>query len=73
MIVEQMNWILRDSNGSSLHFMLPSGDFIPPHFHVTDVGRVQKAFVANRCRASCNSGRRGTSIAGFSPKSCPRS
>jgi hypothetical protein len=45
MIVEQMNRMLRDNDGSALHFMLPSGEFVPPHFHVTEVGRVQKAFI----------------------------
>ena len=28
-----------------LHFMLPSGEFVPSHFHVTEVGRVQKDFI----------------------------
>src|SRR5947209_19008926 len=25
--------------------MLPDGDFVPAHFHVTEVGRVQKDFI----------------------------
>ena len=57
MIVEQMNRMLRENNGSSLHFMLPTGEFVPPHFHVTEVGRVEKAFIdcggTRRESASC--------------------
>ena len=30
---------------AALHFMLPDGDFVPAHFHVTEVGRVHKEFV----------------------------
>ena len=28
-----------------VHLMLPSGDFVPAHFHVTEVGRVRKDFI----------------------------
>lgn len=28
-----------------LHLMLPSGEFVPAHFHVTEVGRVRKDFI----------------------------
>lgn len=28
-----------------LHLMLPGGEFVPAHFHITEVGRVQKDFV----------------------------
>jgi hypothetical protein len=31
--------------GQALHLMLPDGDFVPAHFHVTEVGRVQKDFI----------------------------
>lgn len=34
----------RDPN-AALHIMLPDGDFVPAHFHVTEVGRVHKQFV----------------------------
>lgn len=27
------------------HFVLPSGDRIPPHFHITEVGHVAKRFI----------------------------
>ncbi len=30
---------------AALHIMLPDGDFVPAHFHVTEVGRVHKQFV----------------------------
>ena len=29
----------------SLFVMLPSGKFVPDHFHVTEVGKIQKTFV----------------------------
>ena len=28
-----------------LHLMLPDGDFVPAHFHITEVGRVRKDFI----------------------------
>jgi hypothetical protein len=31
--------------GTAIHFMLPGGEFVPAHFHITEVGRVQKDFV----------------------------
>ena len=30
---------------ASLHFLLPDGDLVPPHFHITEVGRVRKDFI----------------------------
>jgi hypothetical protein len=30
---------------AALHLMLPDGDLVPGHFHVTEVGRVQKDFI----------------------------
>lgn len=30
---------------AALHLMLPTGEFVPAHFHVTEVGRVQKEFI----------------------------
>ncbi len=36
--------LTRDPN-AALHVMLPDGDFVPAHFHVTEVGRVHKQFV----------------------------
>jgi hypothetical protein len=28
-----------------MHIMLPDGSFVPPHFHVTEIGKVKKDFV----------------------------
>jgi hypothetical protein len=57
MNVSQMNQILAGGGDASLHFMLPSGEFVPSHFHVTEVGRVQKSFIdcggTRRDAASC--------------------
>lgn len=36
--------LLADPN-AALHLMLPDGDFVPAHFHVTEVGRVRKDFI----------------------------
>lgn len=30
---------------STIAFQLPSGDLVPPHFHVTEVGKVTKHFI----------------------------
>jgi hypothetical protein len=45
MIVKELVQILETNSDSSLHIMLPSGEFVPDHFHVTEVGRVQKNFI----------------------------
>ncbi len=45
MIVKQLTQLLEANSESSLHIMLPSGEFVPDHFHVTEVGRVQKSFI----------------------------
>src|SRR3954469_15161149 len=37
--------VLGNSPDVPLHLMLPDGDFVPAHFHVTEVGRVQKDFI----------------------------
>jgi hypothetical protein len=31
--------------GVAVRFMLPEGDFVPPHCHITEVGRVHKDFI----------------------------
>jgi hypothetical protein len=57
MNISQMNQILAGGGDASLHFMLPTGEFVPSHFHVTEVGRVQKSFIdcggTRREAASC--------------------
>ncbi len=45
MTVKQLTQLLEANSDSLLHIMLPSGEFIPDHFHVTEVGRVQKSFI----------------------------
>jgi hypothetical protein len=45
MIVKQLINLLDSHHDASLHLMLPSGDFVPSHFHVTEAGRVQKNFI----------------------------
>lgn len=36
---------LAGNPGTTMQFMLPDHSFIPPHFHITEVGRVQKDFI----------------------------
>ena len=37
--------VLTENPQAALHLMLPDGSFVPAHFHVTEVGRVQKDFI----------------------------
>lgn len=46
--------VLTRNSQVSLHLMLPDGSFVPAHFHVTEVGRVQKDFI------DCGGTRRST-------------
>ena len=43
---------------AALHLRLPDGSFVPPHFHVTEVGRIRKDFVdcggTRRTALSCS-------------------
>ena len=45
MTVSEFDRLLREAPGSELRFALPDGTLVPPHFHVTEVGRVAKRFV----------------------------
>ncbi len=45
MDVGHLRQILDSRGDSPLHIMLPSGEFVPSHFHVTEVGRVQRTFI----------------------------
>ncbi len=45
MNVEQLTGLLSSYSNAPLHIMLPSGEFVPDHFHITEVGRVQKTFI----------------------------
>jgi hypothetical protein len=45
MTVDELLAVLTSQSEAGLHFMLPGGEFVPAHFHVTEVGRVQKDFI----------------------------
>ncbi len=45
MNVQKFNKLLADNPDVSLHVMLPSGEFVPDHFHITEIGRVHKEFI----------------------------
>ena len=45
MTLRQFNRVLATNAESTVHLMLPDGDFVPAHFHVTEVGRVHKVFM----------------------------
>lgn len=57
MNVGELRAVLTRHPGAALHLMLPDGDFVPAHFHVTEVGRVQKDFIdcggTTRAAVSC--------------------
>jgi len=43
--IRQFARVLAANADSAIHIMLPDGDFVPAHFHVTEVGRVHKVFM----------------------------
>ncbi|HZZ81192.1 MAG TPA: DUF6428 family protein [Gemmataceae bacterium] len=45
MNVQKLNQLLANNPDSSMCIMLPSGEFVPDHFHITEVGRVEKQFI----------------------------
>jgi hypothetical protein len=45
MNVQDLVPFLEFNSDSSLRFVLPSGEFIPDHFHVTEIGRIEKNFI----------------------------
>jgi hypothetical protein len=45
MNVEKFRQLLVENPDASLHVMLPSGEFVPDHFHITEIGRVHKQFI----------------------------
>ena len=57
MNVAELQSVLAENPEAPLHLMLPGGEFVPAHFHVTEVGRVQKDFIdcggTTRSAASC--------------------
>lgn len=57
MIINELTELLSKQPKSTLRFILPSGEPVPAHFHLTEVGRVEKSFVdcggTNRSAVSC--------------------
>ena len=57
MNVSEFNEVLERNAGANLEFVLPDGQRIPPHFHVTEVGRIDRAFIdcggTKRATSSC--------------------
>lgn len=57
MTVKELADLLEANKSSSLRIQLPSGQFVPNHFHVTEVGRIDKRFVdcggTRRMTSSC--------------------
>ena len=45
MNVQKFNHLLANNLDVALYVMLPSGEFVPDHFHITEVGRVHKQFI----------------------------
>lgn len=45
MNLKELTKVLEDNKDTALYIMLPTGDFVPDHFHVTEVGKVQKDFI----------------------------
>ena len=45
MKLSELRAVLAQAPEAGLHLMLPGGEFVPAHFHVTEVGRVQKDFI----------------------------
>lgn len=49
--------VVFDNADQAIQIMLPNGDFVPEHFHLTEVGRVHKQFIdcggTGRDRTTC--------------------
>jgi hypothetical protein len=45
MTVKEFRSILAAHADSKMHWMLPDRSFVPVHYHITEVGRVQKDFI----------------------------
>jgi hypothetical protein len=37
--------LLKEHPGVHIHWRLPDASYVPPHYHITEVGRVQKDFI----------------------------
>ncbi len=45
MNLKQLTKTLGDSGDAAIFIMLPTGEFVPEHFHITEIARVQKDFI----------------------------
>lgn len=45
MTLSELQAALATEQPLAIHLMLPDGAFVPAHFHLTEVGRVQKDFI----------------------------
>lgn len=45
MNVHKFKQVLANNPSADLYIMLPNGEFVPNHFHITEVGRVHKQFI----------------------------
>jgi hypothetical protein len=45
MTLDELSGMLSASPEATLRMKLPDGSFVPAHFHVTEVGHVQKSFI----------------------------
>jgi hypothetical protein len=45
MLLSEFTALLDAHPAAGLHLLLPDGDLVPAHFHVTEVGRVAKDFI----------------------------
>ena len=45
MIITELKRLLEENPDKKIHFILPDADFIPVHFHITEVGHVRKDFI----------------------------
>ena len=45
MRVDDLKCLLRDNAGKGIQLLLPNGQPVPAHFHITEVGKVHKDFI----------------------------
>ena len=45
MTVKEFCAALANNPNAKMHWMLPDNSFVPAHYHITEVGRVQKDFI----------------------------
>jgi len=55
--LKMLQTTINNNPNAPMQFMLPDHSFIPPHFHITEIGKVQKDFIdcggTSRSVASC--------------------